>query len=65
MSLPDEWCLYCVGFWVGIAFNLAAAGWLHSILLDGLYMAGLTWFLAEITGFFTAIWFGLSEKSNQ
>jgi len=61
----DEWCLYCTGFWVGLAFHFAGFGWLSNPLMDGLYLCGVAWIAAEITEFFEAVWFAFAQNSEK
>lgn len=58
LTTNEEWCLYCTGFWVGIAFSFVGYGWLENVFLDGLYLTGITWVASEATNFAEAVWFG-------
>lgn len=60
----EEWCLYCVGFWVGLVFGNAGRGWLDHPLYDGLYLAGVCWIAAELSAFFESFWFAFMERDD-
>lgn len=64
LNLIDEWCLYCTGFWVGVVFGLLEYGWLGNVVMDGLYLAGVTWIAAEATTLVEAVWFGFMERDD-
>ena len=58
LSLPqdEDWCLYCVGFHVGLTFGFVGFGWLANPLMDGFFLAGVTWVISEVMAVVDSLW---------
>lgn len=65
LNTNEEWCLSCVGWYVGLIFGLCEYGWFdHNPLMDAFYLSGVLWILAEISEFMSAMWFGFVESAK-
>lgn len=58
---PEEWCLYCVGFWCGVILNLCGYSIIGNPVMTGLAMTGILWPLAELTDLSSALWVFLTD----
>ena len=64
IPVNSEWCLYCVGFWVGFSFSMLGHSRLANAGLDALYLTGVCWLLSETLTFLDSIWYAIVESHD-
>ena len=64
-KMPEEWCLYCVGFAVGVGFSLCGISWVENPVLNSFYMLGVSWLASEFRSLVEAVWFGFMERPTE